>query len=120
MGKCEDLEVYKISFETACLIHEHSKSFPRFEHYLLADQIRRSSRSTCSNVVEAYRKRRYPKHFLSKLSDADGENAETSLWLDFAKRFGYLDNVTYQELKSRCISVSNLLHYMMKNHHKFL
>ena len=119
MGKCEDLEVYKISFETACLIHEHSKSFPRFEQYLLADQIRRSSRSTCSNVVEAYRKRRYPKHFLSKLSDADGENAETSLWLDFAKRFGYLDEKVHRELKEKCQSIGKLLNYMMRNHEKF-
>ena len=119
MGRYEELQVYKIAFELACSIHEHSKSFPKFEQYSLTDQLRRSSRSICANVVEGYRKRIYPKHFISKLSDADGENTETILWLDFAKHFGYLDENTHLDLKKRCQSIGSLLNYMMRNHEKF-
>jgi four helix bundle protein len=119
MGNYKDLQAYQISFELACIIHLYVQSFPKIEQYSLTDQIRRSSRSTCANIVEAYRKRRYPKYFISKLSDADGENSETILWLDFAKRFNYMDEKTYIDLTSRCSSIGNLLNYMMKNHDKF-
>ena len=71
-------------------IFEISKNFPAEEKYSLTDQIRRSSRSVCSNLAEGYRKRQYPAHFISKVSDADMENSETQAWLDFAYKCGYL------------------------------
>lgn len=75
-----------------------SKVWPREERYSLTDQIRRSSRSVCANVAEAWRKRRYVTHFVSKLSDADTEAAETQVWLDFALRCGYLEQADYDGL----------------------
>ena len=81
---------YQKSFDLAMSIFEVSKSFPKEETYSLTDQIRRSSRSVCANISEAYRKRRYPKHFISKLTDADGENSETNTWLDFALACYYI------------------------------
>ena len=85
-----DLEVYKKVFDTAMLIFEASKKFPREETYSLTDQIRRSSRSVCANLAEAWRKRRYKAAFISKLSDAESEAAETQVWIEFAVRCGYL------------------------------
>ena len=76
----KELEVYKLSFEAAMKIFEISKRFPKEETYSLTDQIRRSSRSVCSNQAEAFRKRRYPKSFISKLSDSESEAAETQTW----------------------------------------
>ena len=90
--------------------------YPFRNHGLITYQQKSSGRYF---IVEAYRKRRYPKYFISKLSDADGENSETILWLDFAKRFNYMDEKTYIDLTSRCSSIGNLLNYMMKNHDKF-
>lgn len=78
------LLAYKKGFDLVMLIFEISKNFPKEETYSLTDQVRRSSRSVCANISESYRKRRYPKHFISKLTDADGENSETSTWIDFA------------------------------------
>ena len=80
----KELDVYKDSFNAAMRIFEISKGFPREETYSLTDQIRRSSRSVCSNTAEAFRKRRYPKAFISKLSDSEAEAAETQTWLDFS------------------------------------
>ena len=94
----KDLDVYKISFEAAMDIFEISKNFPKEETYSLTDQIRRSSRSVSSNIGEAFRKRRYPKAFISKLSDSEGEAAETQVWLDFSLRCKYIDNERYNEL----------------------
>ena len=85
-----DLEVYKKAFDTAMLIFEASKKFPREETYSLTDQIRRSPRSVCANLAEAWRKRRYKAAFISKLSDAESEAAETQVWLEFAINCGYL------------------------------
>lgn len=79
-------------------IFELSAGWPLEERYALTDQIRRSSRSVCENVAEAWRKRRYPRHFVSKLSDTDAEAAETRVWLSFATRCGYLDAETTDEL----------------------
>ncbi len=92
------LLAYQKSFELAMLIFEISKSFPKEETYSLTDQIRRSSRSVSANIAEAYRKRIYPKHFTSKLTDADGENSETNTWLDFALACNYLDKEKHLEL----------------------
>lgn len=79
-----ELKVYQLAFTSAMRIYELSKKWPTEEKYSLTDQIRRSSRSVCGNIAEAWRKRRYPAHFVSKLSDADTEAAETEVWLDFA------------------------------------
>jgi len=85
-----DLEVYKTSFNIAMQIFENSKSFPIEERYSLTDQMRRSSRSVCANLGEAWRKRRYEASFISKLTDAEAEAAETQVWLEFAVQCGYL------------------------------
>jgi four helix bundle protein len=86
-----DLAVYGKAFDSAMRIFELSKSFPKEETYSLTDQIRRSSRSVCANLAEAWRKRRYQAAFISKLSDSEGETAETQVWLEFAVKCGYLD-----------------------------
>jgi four helix bundle protein len=86
----QDLLVYRKAFDAAMSIFDLSKSFPKEETYSLTDQIRRSSRSVCSNLAEAWRKRRYEAAFISKLSDAEGEAAETQVWLEFAVKCGYL------------------------------
>ena len=82
--KFQDLLAYKKGFDLAMKILSVSKSFPKEETYSLTDQIRRSSRSVCANMAEAYRKRLYPKHFISKLTDCDAENSETLTWLEFS------------------------------------
>ncbi|MFZ5861468.1 MAG: four helix bundle protein [Nitrospirota bacterium] len=84
--------------EAAMRVYEATKSFPPEERYSLVDQMRRSSRSVCANLAEAWRKRRYPAAFVAKLTDAEGEACETQVWIDFAKRCRYLDNVTCREL----------------------
>ena len=93
-----ELRVYPLAFESATQIFELTKTFPREETYSLTDQIRKSSRSVCANITEAWRKRRYPASFVSKLSDADTEAAETLTWLDFALRCGYLNKQKHTEL----------------------
>ena len=96
----KELEVYKLAFESAMNIFEISKSFPKEEIYSLTDQIRRSSRSVCSNLAEAFRKRRYPKAFISKLSDSEGESAETQTWIDFAASCQYITSDIQEELNN--------------------
>lgn len=93
-----DLEVYQMAFEAAMRIFELTKRFPKEETYSLTDQIRRSSRSVCSNIAEAWRKRRYEAAFVSKLSDAEAEAAETQVWLEFAVKCGYLEAEVGHEL----------------------
>jgi four helix bundle protein len=93
-----ELDVYQLAMESAMRIFELSKLFPGEEKYSLTDQIRRSSRSVCANIAEGWRKRRYPNAFVSKLSDADSEAAETQVWLEFALRCGYLDQKVSDEL----------------------
>jgi four helix bundle protein len=85
-----ELEVYQKAFDAAMQIFKLSKSFPKEEKYSLTDQIRRSSRSVCANLAEAWRKRRYEKAFISKLSDSESEAAETQVWLKFAVQCGYM------------------------------
>jgi|SRR5688500_17359021 len=94
----QDLEVYKKAFDLAMQIFEFSKNFPKEETYSLTDQIRRSSRSVCSNSAEAWRKRRYQAAFASKLSDAEGEAAETQTWLEFSVKCSHLDRQTAKKL----------------------
>jgi|TARA_R100000479_G_scaffold33554_3_gene13953 four helix bundle protein len=94
----KDLKVYQLSFEAGMLIFNVTKSFPKEERYSLTDQIRRSSRSVSGNLAEAWRKRRYKKAFIAKLSDVEGEAAETQVWLDYAQACGYLTKETHTEL----------------------
>jgi four helix bundle protein len=93
-----ELEVYQLAMGSAMQIFEFSKNFPTEEKYSLTDQIRRSSRSVCANIAEAWRKRRYPNAFVSKLSDSDAEAAETQVWLEFACKCGYLNRTIVEEL----------------------
>jgi four helix bundle protein len=93
-----DLEVYQLAMDSAMRIFEVSKSFSPEEKFSLTDQIRRSSRSVCTNIAEAWRKRRYPNAFVSKLSDSDAEAAETQVWLEFASKCGYLKQAVVEEL----------------------
>jgi four helix bundle protein len=85
-----DLDVYKMSLDMAMRIFDVTKTFPPEEKYSLIDQIRRSSRSVCANIAEAFRKRKYPKSFIAKLNDAEGEAAETQVWLEFCLKCKYL------------------------------
>lgn len=93
-----DLEVYRMAFEAAMEIFEVTKGFPREETYSLTDQIRRSSRSVCANLAEAWRRRRYERAFVSKLNDSEAEAAETQVWLTFAVKCSYLDPQVGREL----------------------
>ena len=94
----KDLEVYQIAFEAAMEIFKLSKTFPVEEKYSLTDQIRKSSRSVAANISEAFRKRRYEKAFVSKLSDSEGEAAETQVWLDFSLSCKYISKTTHNKL----------------------
>lgn len=113
------LLAYQKSFELAMFIFEISKSFPKEETYSLTDQIRRGSRSVSANITEAYRKRIYPKHFISKLTDADGENSETNTWLDFALACNYISNEDYSKCCEKGEEVGKLINYMINNPEKF-
>ena len=93
-----DLDVFKMAFNSAMKIFEISKKFPKEEKYSLTDQIRRSSRSVATNIAEAFRKRRYPKAFVSKLSDSEAESAETQVWLKFAYKCNYIEKNVFKEL----------------------
>lgn len=115
----KDLLAYKKAFILAMDIYEVSKSFPKEERYSLTDQIRRSSRSVCVNIAEAYRKRQYPLHFISKLSDADMENSETGVWLDFASACQYLVNVDYEKFLQQNQEIGKLINFMMQHPEKF-
>ena len=116
----KNLDVFKIAFQLAMDIHEISKSFPSEEKYSLTDQVRRSSRSVCANLAEAYRKRLYPAHFISKLSDADMENTETQIWLEFSVKFGFLKESTYKEMIAKSFSIGRMLDKMMHSPDKFI
>lgn len=94
----KELRVYQGSMDAAMEIFELTQGFPVEERYSLVDQMRRSSRSVCANIGEAWRKRRYPKHFSSKLSDAESEAEETRVWLEIAYRCGYLTEAQVQDL----------------------
>ena len=119
MGSFKDLTVYKKAFELAMEIFELSKSFPKEETYSLTSQIRNSSRSVCSCIAEAYRKRQYPAHFVSKVSDADMENSETRVWLDFTLACKYLDKKTKEKLENKSIEIGKLLNHMILNPEKY-
>ncbi|MGQ8338786.1 four helix bundle protein [Sunxiuqinia sp. A32] len=113
-----DLQAYKKAFALAMEIYKITKEFPNEEKYSLIDQIRRSSRSVCSNIAESYRKRNYPKHFVTKLIDSDGENSETLVWLEFALACNYIDKESFQNLESENKEIGELINYMILNPEK--
>ncbi len=119
MGYYKDLLAYKKGYELAMEIFLLSKKFPSEEKYSLTDQIRTSSRSVCTNIAEAYRRRRYKDYFVSKLSDSETENAETQVWLDFAKDCGYLNEEQHKILSAKNDEVGKLIWYMINNPEKF-
>jgi len=101
IGSVRDLEVYRLAFDTAMEIFRISKNFPVEEKYSLTDQVRRSSRSVCTNLAEGWRKRRYKAVFINKLSDAEQEAAETQTWLEFAWKCNYIDKEIFQRLDEK-------------------
>ena len=107
-----DLVVYSKAFSAAMEIFQISKSFPREELYSLTDQMRRSSRSVCANLSEAWRKRRYKAVFINKLSDSGQEAAETQTWLEFSLACGYLDKQIYEKLFKEYEEIFAMLHTM--------
>jgi four helix bundle protein len=114
-----DLTVYKKAFNLAMQIFELSKKFPVDERYSLTDPIRRSSRSVCSCIAEAYRKRQYEAYFVSKTSDSDMENSETQVWLDFSYKCKYLELITYKDLLDKSEEVGKMLNHMIENPEKY-
>jgi four helix bundle protein len=116
----KDLLVYKKAYALAMEIYKLSKSWPPEEKYSLTDQIRRSSRSVCANLREAWAKRRYEAHFISKLTDSDGENSETDTWLDFALDCDCLGEVDHSRLSSECKQSGSMLGSMLKKPKPFL
>jgi four helix bundle protein len=116
----KDLTAYQKAYQLAMEIFRLSKEWPVDERYSLTDQIRRSSRSVCANLREAWSKRRYEAHFLSKLADSDGENSETDTWLDFAKDSGYLPSSDHEQLTAICKEVGAMLGAMINNPKVFL
>lgn len=120
MSDFRNLIAYQKAYELAMEIFEISKGFPKIEVYSLTHQIRRSSRSVCANIGEAYKKRKYPAHFISKLSDSDAENTETQIWLDFSKDCQYITIADYEKLSLKNTEVGKLIWYMIHNKEKFL
>jgi four helix bundle protein len=116
----KSLKVYQLSYQLAMEIFEISKKFPKEETYSLTNQVRRSSRSVCSNIAEAYRKRRYPRHFTSKISDADGEASETMIWIEFAKDCKYIDEIKCESLTVNYEEVGKMLGSMADHPEKFV
>jgi four helix bundle protein len=116
----KDLMVYKRAYEMAMAVFEVSKTFPAEERYSLTSQIRRSSRSICLNLREAWAKRRYEAHFLSKLTDCDGENSETDTSLDFALSCGYINQDQHAKLTSMSQEVGKMLGSILQAPEKFL
>lgn len=119
MGGFKELKAYEKGFELAMVCFEISKDFPKEERYALTDQIRRSARSICANIAEAYRKRAYVKHYKSKLTDSDAENSETQVWIEFAYACEYIDKAKFEELNNLSIEVGRLIAYMINNPERF-
>lgn len=115
-----DLKVYQLAYKLAMEIFNESKTLPKEERFSLTDQIRRSSRSVATNIAEGFRKRQYPKMFVSKLADSDGETAETQVWLDFARDCGYMPINRRDELTKGYEEVGKMLGSMMAMPEKFM
>ena len=114
-----ETKVYQKSFALAMEIFKLSKAFPKEEVYSLTDQIRRSSRSVCVCLAEAYRKKKYPAHFVSKITDSDMENSETGIWLDFALSCDYINNEIHKKLLEQNAEIGRMLNHMMNNPEKY-
>lgn len=119
-GSFKDLKVYQMAYKAAMEIFELSKGFPREEKYALIDQIRRSSRSVCANSAEGYRKRIYPNHFAMKMTDADAEASETTVWLDLAQDCGCLETELHTRLTNVYDEIGRMLGGMAKCPEKFI
>ncbi|MBS1760627.1 MAG: four helix bundle protein [Bacteroidetes bacterium] len=111
--------LYKKTFSLAMEVYGISKNFPKEEKYSLTDQIRRSSRSVCANLAEAYRKKRYQAHFISKLTDCDAENSETSVWLDFALHCEYISIDIYTDLLMKNEEIGKMISHAINNPEKY-
>ena len=120
INSAKELNVYQAAYDLAMKIFEISKTFPPEEKYALTGQIRRSSRSVCLNLREAWAKRRYELHFVSKLTDCDGENSETDSSLDFARDCKYISHEEHAELVPRCNEIGKMLGKMINNPRSFL
>lgn len=115
----KQLEVFKSSYDLALEIHNITKGFPKEEIFSLISQMRRSSRSVSANIAEAFRKRRYEKAFVAKLSDSEGEAAETQVWLEMAKDFGYISKEECEKLNFKYDNVIGMLVNMIRNPEKW-
>lgn len=120
LQSAEDLIVYQKAYALAMKIFHISKRFPDEERYAMTGQIRRSSRSVCQNLKEAWAKRRYEAHFISKLTDCDGENDETKTSLDFSKDSGYITEQEHKEMVSENAEVGRMLGAMIREPDKFI
>lgn len=116
----KELHVYQNAMQAAMEIFELTKRFPREEKYSLVDQIRRSSRSVCANIAEAWRKRRYKAAFISKLSDSETEACETQVWIEIARRCGYLDVTVEEKLDGEYNQIIGQLVRMIEEPEKWL
>ena len=116
----KDLKVYQLAYKLAMEIFEETKRFPREEKYSLTDQIRRSSRSIPANIAEAWKKRIYPKMFVSKIIDASGEGGETEVWLEVSKDARYLPEEKYKYFISKYDEVNRMLYAMADKPEKFI
>lgn len=115
----KELIVYQLAFNISMEIFQFTKSYPKEETYSLTAQILRSSRSVCANLAEAFRKRRYEKAFVSKLSDSEAEAAETQVWLDYSLECGYLEEESYSRLFNEYENILGKLINMMKHPEKW-
>ena len=113
------LKVYQLAFKLAMEIYQVSKQFPPEERYSLTDQIRRASRSVASNIGEGYRKKLYPKVFVNKMTDADGEAAETQVWIDFASACGYISESLQQKWLEGYEEIGRMLGGMIRHPERF-
>jgi four helix bundle protein len=120
LSSAKDLDVYKKAYTLAMEIFQITRAFPPEERFALTGQIRRSSRSVCLNLREAWAKRRYEAHFVSKLTDCDGENSETDSSLDFAKDCGYITAEQHEKLTALCIEIGRMLGSMINKPGPFL
>ncbi len=120
IGSFRELRVYQHAVNAAMDIFELTKQFPTEERYSMVDQMRRSSRSVCANIAEAWRKRRYRAAFIAKLSDAESEACETQVWIEFALKCSYVDNSTRDELDKRYEQILGQLVRMIDESEKWL
>ena len=120
INSVKNLAVYKAANDLAMKIFELSRRFPIEEKFALTSQIRRSSRSVCLNLREAWAKRRYEAHFVSKLTDSDGENSETDSSLDFARDCGYISGEQHEQLAAQCAEVGRMLGGVIRKPESFL